>query len=40
MTVYLLEEKFQEMLKGDNSVYPSLADLYPSLMLLLSVSCP
>lgn len=40
MTVYLLEEKFQEMLKGDNSVYPSLADLYPSLMLLLSVSRP
>lgn len=39
MTVYLLEEKFQEMLKGDNSVYP-LANLYPSLMLLLSVSRP
>lgn len=40
MTVYLLEEKFQEMLKGDNSVYPSLVNLYPSLMLLLSVSRP
>lgn len=38
MTVYLLEEKFQEMLKGDNSVYPPLANLYASLMLLLSVS--
>ena len=40
MTVYLLEEKFQEMLKGDNSVYPFLANLYPSLMLLRCVSHP